>query len=184
MPQPSPWSPSIKLGPPTNVELTEQAGLAAFIDVETTGFSSAHGRGGADLRSTCLLFNRETGEIIDLDIDSYCGLREPWVQMTRRQVRSMASQPEWWRVSAWSRCGSRRSSLGLSSHSLTTPRSTEALSFGFSLNQGSATGSAPCVTWTGIWRDAKAAASGTCSEGSGSRTLQRIERVRTTRPAL
>src|SRR5690348_5657183 len=65
---------------PTKIQVTEETGLAAFIDVETTGLSQRTDE-VIEFAVDLFAFNRETGEILGV-IDSYCGLREPSVPIS------------------------------------------------------------------------------------------------------
>jgi DNA polymerase III subunit epsilon len=65
---------------PTKVQVTPETGLAAFIDVETTGLSQRTDE-VIEFAVDLFTFNRETGEILGV-VDSYCGLREPSVPIS------------------------------------------------------------------------------------------------------
>src|SRR3954447_15286520 len=65
---------------PTTVPLTDDTGLAAFIDVETTGLSPRTDE-VIEFAADLFAFNRKTGEVLGV-IDSYCGLREPAVPIS------------------------------------------------------------------------------------------------------
>jgi DNA polymerase-3 subunit epsilon len=56
-------------------QVSEQCGLAAFVDVETTGLSTRYDE-VIELAVALFAFDRNTGEIIDI-VDEYSGLRDP-----------------------------------------------------------------------------------------------------------
>jgi DNA polymerase-3 subunit epsilon len=65
---------------PTTSLPTDETGVAAFIDVETTGLSPRTDE-VIEFAADLFAFNRKTGEVLGV-IDSYCGLREPAVPIS------------------------------------------------------------------------------------------------------